>query len=93
MMADVTSPFYVFLPKMKHAGKCVEKLTQAKYESNARGEGSDLAPLTPPLVSLRIQNSFKIQGFEKKFFFAIWLTARTVFKISQRMIEGWMIKM
>ena len=69
MMADVTSPFYVFLPKMKHAGKCVEKLTQAKYESNARGEGSDLAPLTPPLVSLRIQNSFKIQGFEKKVLF------------------------
>ena len=53
---------YVFLPKLKHAGKCVEKLTQAKYESNARGEGCDLAP--PPLC-LRIQNSSKIQGLEK----------------------------
>jgi len=39
-MADVTltSPptLYVFLPEIKHAGKCVEKLTQAKYKSNAR---------------------------------------------------------
>ena len=64
MMADVTSPFYVFLPKMKHAGKCVEKLTQAKYESNARGEGCDHAPLTP-LVPSKIQNSSEIQGLEK----------------------------
>ena len=47
-MADVTSPpLYAFLPKLKHAGKCVEKLTHAKYESNARGEGCDLAPPTP----------------------------------------------
>jgi len=49
-MADVKSspPLYVFLLEIKHAGKCVEQLTQAKYESNARGEGSDLAPLNPP---------------------------------------------
>ena len=39
-------PLYVFLIKIK-TRKCVEQLTQAKYESNARGDGSDLAPLTP----------------------------------------------
>ena len=65
-MAEVTSspPLYVFLLEIKHAGKCVEQLTQAKYESNARGEGSDLAPLNPLLPS-RIQNSSKLQGLEK----------------------------
>ena len=89
-MADVKSspPLYVFLLEIKHAGKCVEQLTQAKYESNARGEGSDLAPLNPLLPS-RIQNISKLQGWKNSSFLQFWLTARIskniisfIFKIS-----------
>ena len=70
-------------------------LTQAKYESNARGEGSDLAPLNPLLPS-RIQNISKLQGWKNSSFLQFWLTARIskniisfIFKISLSMIEGW----
>jgi len=71
------------------------QLTQAKYESNARGEGSDLAPLNPLLPS-RIQNISKLQGWKNSSFLQFWLTARIskniisfIFKISLSMIEGW----
>ena len=55
-MADVTltsPPLYVFLPEIKHAGKYVEKLTQAKYKSNARRKGSNLTPHTLPLCAFK----------------------------------------
>ena len=45
-MADVpSSPPHPPLSTRNKIGKCVEQLTQAEYETEARGEGIGLAPL------------------------------------------------